>query len=162
MEMNWMALIVASLTTLAIGTIWYNPKVFGTIWMKEAGLSDESMKKGSMPMIIGLTVLYSLMITIIINTIVIHQWNAFAMIGGTFDATKTKPSFTAFMNDYGTAFRSFTHGALHGFMTGVFFALPMIAINSLFERRSWKYILVHGGYWIVTLTIMGAIICGWI
>jgi Protein of unknown function (DUF1761) len=160
MEMNWMALIVAALSTLAVGMIWYNPKVFGTIWMREAGLTEESMKNGNMIKIFGLTILYSLMMTMIINTIVIHQWGAIGMVGG--DPTKGLPSFTAFMADYGTAFRSFKHGALHGLATGLFFALPMNAINGLFERKSWKYILVHGGYWIVTLTIMGAIICGWV
>ena len=34
---NWVALIVASLSTLVVGFIWYNPKVFGTIWMNEIG-----------------------------------------------------------------------------------------------------------------------------
>jgi Protein of unknown function (DUF1761) len=162
MEMNWMAIIVAALSTLAVGTIWYNPKVFGTIWMKEAGLTQEDMQKSNMLKIIGLTIIYSLMITIIVSSLSVHQFSAYGMIGGEFKVGETKPSFTAFMADYGTAFRSLKHGALHGFITGLFFALPMIAINSLFERRSWKYILVHGGYWIVTLTIMGAIICGWV
>lgn len=45
--------------------------------------------------------------------------------------------------------------------TGLFFVLPITAINSLFEQKSWKYILVTSGYWMVSLTIMGAIICGW-
>jgi Protein of unknown function (DUF1761) len=160
MEMNWMALIVAALSTLAVGMIWYSDAVFGKIWVKEAGLDREEMKKDNMLKIFGLTIVYSLMITMIVNTIVIHQWGAIGMVGG--DPTKALPSLAAFMADYGTAFRSFKHGALHGFMTGLFFALPMIAINGLFDRKSWKYILVHGGYWIVTLTIMGAIICGWV
>jgi Protein of unknown function (DUF1761) len=160
MEMNWMALIVAALSTLAVGMIWYSDAVFGKIWVKEAGLDREEMKKDNMLKIFGLTIVYSLMITMIVNTIVIHQWGAIGMVGG--DPTKALPSLATFMADYGTAFRSFKHGALHGFMTGLFFALPMIAINGLFDRKSWKYILVHGGYWIVTLTIMGAIICGWV
>ncbi|WP_296146616.1 DUF1761 domain-containing protein [uncultured Flavobacterium sp.] len=37
----------------------------------------------------------------------------------------------------------------------------MLAINGLFERKSWKYILINGSYWILSLTIIGAIICGW-
>jgi len=40
------------------------------------------------------------------------------MIGG--DTSTAKPSFNAFMADYGTAFRTFKHGALHGFLTGIF------------------------------------------
>ncbi|WP_317191325.1 DUF1761 domain-containing protein [Flavobacterium agrisoli] len=65
------------------------------------------------------------------------------------------------MTDYGGAFRTFKHGALHGFITGIFFALPIIGINGLFERKSWKYIFIHAGFWTVTLTVVGAILCGW-
>jgi hypothetical protein len=46
-------------------------------------------------------------------------------------------------------------------MAGVMFALPLIGINSLFERKSFKYIAINAGYWIVCLTIMGSIISGW-
>jgi len=40
-------------------------------------------------------------------------------------------------------------------------ALPIIGTNALFERKSAKYIFINAGYWIVTLGVMGAIICGW-
>ena len=61
----------------------------------------------------------------------------------------------------GDSFRYFRHGLLHGFMAGVFIALPITAINALFEQKSWKYILVNAGYWIITMMIMGGIICAW-
>jgi hypothetical protein len=81
------------------------------------------------------------------------------MTGG--DPALAKPSYAAFMADYGTAYRTFKHGMLHGFITGLFLALPIVGINALFERKSWKYILINGGYFIVCLTIMGGIICAW-
>ena len=94
-------------------------------------------------------------------TLTIHQMGALGMVGGPSKVNEVLPSYTAFMADYGTAFRTFKHGALHRLISGLFFAFPMIAINGLFERKSWKYIFIHSGYWIVTLTIMDAIICGW-
>lgn len=87
----------------------------------------------------------------------IHQTGAEGMIGG--DPSIAKLSYLAFMTDYGTTFRTFKHGALHGFMTGLFFALPIIGTNALYERRSFKYTFVTGRFWIVCLTIMGGIIC---
>ena len=84
---------------------------------------------------------------------------ALGMISG--DISLAKPSYTAFMADYGNAFRTFKHGALHGFSGGLFIVLPITAINGLFEQKSWKYILVNAGFWIVSMTIMGSIICGW-
>jgi hypothetical protein len=91
----------------------------------------------------------------------IHQMGALSMIGGPESIATAKPSYAAFMADYGDAFRSYKHGALHGFLSGVFLALPIIAINGLFELKSWKYIAIQAGYWIVIMTIMGAIVCGW-
>ena len=77
------------------------------------------------------------------------------------DVAHAKPSYAAFMADYGDAFRSFKHGALHGLMAGLFIALPVIATNCLFEQKSFRYAAITSGYWIIVMTIMGAIICGW-
>lgn len=160
--MNFQSLFVAALVTLFIGFVWYHPKVCGTIWMKEAGLTEDQLKTGNMLKIFGLTYVFSLLIASIEMTLTIHQMGALGMVGGPSKANEVLPSFTAFMADYGTAFRTYKHGALHGFISGLFFAFPMIAINGLFERKSWKYIFIHSGYWIITLTTMGAIICGWV
>lgn len=162
MEMNFYAVLVAAIAPLVVGSIWYSPILFVKAWMKETGLTEEELKKGSMLKIFGLTFVFSVMFSMILQFLCIHQFGALGMIGG-YDFIETaKPSFAAFMADYGTAFRTFKHGALHGFMAGLFLALPMIAINGLFERKSWKYILINAGYWTVSMTIMGAIVCGWI
>jgi hypothetical protein len=161
MEINFLAIAVAALVTLVVGFIWYHPKVFGTVWMNATGLTEDDLKKGSMLKIFGLTIILSLMMTMVVMSIAIHQTGAYGMIGGMVDG-ETLPSFQVFMDDYGTKFRTFKHGALHGLIAGLFFALPINAINGLYERKSAKYIFVNAGYWIVSLTIMGAIICGWV
>lgn len=162
MEMNWIAILVSALSTLVVGFIWYHPKAFGTTWMKETGLTQEELAKGNMLKIFGLTYIFSLLIVMVEMSLTIHQSGAVGMVGGYAKLNEALPSFKAFISDYGTAFRTFKHGALHGFLSGLFFAFPMIAINGLFERKSWKYILIHSGYWLFTLTIMGSLICGWI
>ena len=162
MEMNFISPVVAAFTTLLVGFVWYHPNVFGTAWMKETGLTQEELQKGNMLKIFGLTFVFSIFISFIMQMLVIHQMGALGMIGGGAKIAEAKPSFTAFMADYGTAFRTAKHGALHGFMTGLLFVFPVIAINGLFERRSWKYIFIHSGYWMVSLTIIGAIVCAWL
>ena len=161
MPFNPYAILVASLVTLLVGFVWYNPKVFGTIWMKESGMTEEKAKQGNMLKIFGLTVFYSLILSFMVPALVIHQMGALGMIGGPDYITSAKPSYAAFMTDYGDAFRYFKHGALHGFLSGVFLVLPIVAINGLFEQKSWKYIAINFGYWTVCLTIMGGIICAW-
>lgn len=159
MEVNFLALLVAALSTLVVGFIWYNPKVFGTIWMNESGMTEEKMKGANMIMIFGMSVVYAFFISFIIQVLTIHQFGAFGMIGG--DIANAKPSYAAFMSDYGEVYRTFKHGMLHGFMAGLFFALPVIGTNALYERKSWKYTIINGGFWIVCCMIMGGIICAW-
>ncbi len=161
MPFNPFAILVASLATLLVGFVWYNPKVFGTIWMNETGITEEKAKQSNMLKIFSLTIFFSLMLAFMVPALVIHQMGALGMVGGPNLVATAKPSYAAFLADYSDAFRTFKHGALHGFMTGIFLALPMTAINGLFEHKSWKYILITAGYWTVSLTIMGAIICGW-
>ena len=159
MEINFLGVIIAALSTLVVGFVWYNPRVFGTIWKKEAGMTEEKMKGSNMLLTFGVSFIYALLISFMLQIITIHQTGALGMVGG--DASIAKPSYAAFIADYGLAFRTFQHGALHGFLAGLFLALPLIGTNALYERRSFKYTLVTGGFWIVCFMIMGGIICAW-
>ena len=157
MNFNWIAILLAALSTLIIGFIWYNPKVFGNAWLNEIGMKQEEMKDANMFKMLAGTFIYALLIAFIIQFLVIHQLGAYGMIGA--DPSLAKPSFAAFMADYGTAFRTFKQGALHGFMSGLFLALPLIGTGAMYEKRSFKYVLIAGGYWVICFTIMGGIIC---
>lgn len=157
MEMNYLAILVSSLSTLLVGFVWYNPKVFGTIWMRETGMTEEKAKQGNMAKIFGLTIFYSLMLALTLPQLVNHEVGALQAAGG----NANDPALLEFLKVHHGKFLSFKHGALHGIFAGIFFALPITAINALFEQKSWKYILVNAGYWIVSFAIMGAILCGW-
>ena len=51
-------------------------------------------------------------------------------------------------------------GATAGFLAGIW-TFGAIATHSLFELKGWRYIFINGGYSIVSLTIMGAILGAW-
>jgi len=51
-------------------------------------------------------------------------------------------------------------GTTAGFLAGIW-TFSAIAIHSLFELKGWRYIFVNGGYSLVSLTLMGAIIGAW-
>ncbi|MFN4197770.1 MAG: DUF1761 domain-containing protein [Flavobacterium sp.] len=162
MPFNFLAVVVAALVPIFVGMIWYNPKVFGNTWMKESGMTEEKARQANMFKIFGLCLVYSFMLAVMMPVLTIHQFGPLGMIGGPDFVETAQPSYEAFMADYGDAFRTFKHGALHGFMSGLFLALPIIAIGSLFEQRSWKYIAISAGYWTVVMTLMGGIVCGWV
>ena len=162
MEFNIYAMLVATFVPLLVGAIWYHPKVTGKAWMKACGFTEADLAQANMIKIFGFTILSSFMMTFILMMVTIHQMGPLGMIGGPEFVETAKPSYEAFMSDYAGAYRTYKHGALHGFMTGLFFALPLVGINGLFERKSWKYIFIHTGYWTIVMTIMGAILCGWV
>lgn len=158
MLFNPLSILVSAIVVFAVGFIWYHPKVFGTTWMQETGMTDEKIKQGNMFKIFGLSFIFSILVAFSLSPIVIHQFGALQATGG----LETDPAFISFMEVHGSAFRTFKHGALHGFLMGLFFVIPITAINGLYEHKSWKYIMITGGYWLLSLTIMGAIICGWV
>ncbi|MES1225342.1 MAG: DUF1761 domain-containing protein [Bacteroidota bacterium] len=53
-----------------------------------------------------------------------------------------------------------SQGILYGFLTGVWIFCG-IAIVALFEHKSARYIFINGGYMLLGLTLMGAIIGVW-
>jgi len=163
MEFNFLILALSALVPLVMGFIWYNPKVFGTAWMKSAGLNEEKLKAANMPLIFGLTFVLGILIAMILTQIVIHQWGVFSTLftdpSLMEEGSELNTAFADFMAKYGTNFRTFKHGVLHGTITGFFVIMPIIAINAMFERKGFKYIAINAGYWIVTLAIMGGILC---
>ena len=59
-EINNVAILVCGVSSMVLGAIWYSPPVFGRVWQRAVGLSDEAMAAGSMAMIFGLAFVLSL------------------------------------------------------------------------------------------------------
>ncbi len=87
-----------------------------------------------------LVYLSSLLASSISMQLCLHQMVAIAMIGRDI-AESTLLSYQAFMNDCGTAFRTFGHGALHGAIAGLFMSLFITGTSALFEMKSWNILL---------------------
>ncbi|HNY55307.1 MAG TPA: DUF1761 domain-containing protein [Chitinophagales bacterium] len=154
---------LAALIPLFVGMVWYHPKVFGTAWMSVNGFSEDKMKEGfNMPLVFGLTFVFGFFIAFGLSAIVIHQFGFFGMLQHQVADVKDAAALDFFakgFENYGNEFRTFKHGTLHGTIAGITLALPIVAINALFERRGFKYIAIHAGYWIVCLCLMGGFIC---
>lgn len=163
MSFNWIAIIIATIIPTITGFIWYHPKVAGTAWMKASGVTEESMRNGNMPLIFGISFFLALLLSIEMNFVVIHQWHLNSILldepGFNDPNSEVGQLMSSMMAKYGHNFRTFGHGALHGALAGIFFALPILGTNALFERKSFKYIAINGGYWIITLMLMGGVIC---
>lgn len=163
MNVNFLVLLAAAVIPMIIGFIWYHPKVLGTIWMQASGVTEDKLKSGNMALIFGLAFLLSFFMAFVIQFLVIHQMHAFSILGTQPDSSDPNSEASLmlkkFMELFGTSYRTFKHGALHGTMSGIFLAMPLVAITALFERRTFKYIAVHAGYWIICFGLMGGVIC---
>ena len=162
-QLNWLAVIGAGVIPLLTGYIYYNPKVFGNAWMKSINMTEEDLKGANMPLIFGLTFLFGLFIAGTLLPIVIHQMAYYSILMDNKDMADPNSAVSqatkAFMDVNGSNFRTFKHGTLHGALTGLFIALPVVGVGALFERKGRNYILIHAGYWILTLALMGGVIC---
>ena len=49
-EISWIAALLCGVATLLIGGLWYSPLLFARAWQREAGLSDETLRSGSVPL----------------------------------------------------------------------------------------------------------------
>ena len=47
-EVNWLAVVAATIATFVVGGLWYSPLLFSKAWQREAGLSDEQIRGASM------------------------------------------------------------------------------------------------------------------
>jgi len=47
-EINWVAVVVATVAAFLLGGAWYSKKLFGSRWMQEIGLTEDSIDKTHM------------------------------------------------------------------------------------------------------------------
>lgn len=59
-KLNYLAIVVAALSTFAVGFVWYSPALFGSAWMRETGLTEEDMKRRNPAKVFGLSLLLAL------------------------------------------------------------------------------------------------------
>ncbi len=158
--MNWYILFISAAIPLVTGFIWYNKNVFGNAWTKASGINPDDGTKMNMVKLFGLTYLLGLFFSGAMLSMVIHQMHVGSIFADVPDANQPGSDFMLFMEKYGDKFKTFKHGAFHGFIGSITVALPIIGIIAMFERRSGKYIFIHWGYWAITMMLMGGLICG--
>ena len=163
MEFNFLITALAALIPLVIGAIWYNPKVLGTAWMRANNFSSDYKSKNKIGVIMLVSLLFNFFIAVVLSQLVVHQF-------GFFSTLMTDPTWNVegsetykFMIEFKERFyhnhRTFGHGALHGAFAAIFFVLPIIGTHALYESKSYKYVGIHFGYWLINFVLMGGLIC---
>ncbi len=146
---------------MVLGAIYYNDKLFGAALRRINKVSDPDGKKGHSPIVYIVAYLFCVLIGFTLSGMVNHQTAAFQMMIPEVmeSGSAAQQQFIDLMKDFGTSHRNFKHGALHGGLAAIMFAFPLIGVIALFENRGWKYILIHTGYWLISLVLMGGLLC---
>lgn len=132
---NYLAVVLATLSSMVIGSIWYTPKVFGNYWMKQAGVTPSGNAKDAVRPII-VTVIVSFITAWVLAGAV---WISFQFYGGSFlvNALLTAAILWAGF----TAARFITHDQ--------------------FDRRTTGLTVLNIAHELVTLLVMALIIGVW-
>lgn len=159
MPTNYYWYFITALIPMLVGSIWYGP-LFGKSWMKTNGFTEESLKGANMAVIFISSYLLSVLLSFMVGNIAIHQIGVYGMLmDSNGELGSNQVLFDDLMEKFGQNYRSFGHGIVHGIQITVLLVLPIMAINALFERRGWKYIFIHVGYWLVTLMLISGCLC---
>ncbi|MEK7185836.1 MAG: DUF1761 domain-containing protein [Patescibacteria group bacterium] len=134
-EVNYLAIVIAGIVSMALGFIWYHPIVLGKPWMKEKGFTPESLKKSQKEMgkFYGVSFVVSLITAYVLAHVIVMSENYFhnAML----------------MTGLMTAFWSWL-----GFM------MPVQLNGTIFGDKNFKLFGIDTGYQLVSILAMGAVL----
>lgn len=130
-EINFVAVVVAALSSFFIGGLWYSPLLFGKVWMKANGFTEEQVEGFSKARMFGWSLVFALVMSM---------------------------NLAIFLASEET---DWLWGMTAGALAGVGWVAMAIGVVAVFENRSWSYILVNAGYNVVALVLMGLIIGAW-
>lgn len=131
---NYLAILVATISTFVLGGLWFSPLFFGPAWTRELGLTDAECEKRKATTPMG---------RIMGTAFILELLMAFTL--------------AAFLGAKSTlAFGTFA-GAAAGFgWVGLSFG-----VTYLFEQKSLRFFFINAGYHGVAFTLMGAILGAW-
>lgn len=131
-EINWLAVLLADISSMVIGAIWYAKPVFGRRWMRLTGLTDESMRTGAaLPLII---------------TFVVSFFTAAVLAG----------SAAIAQHFYEGNF--FLNAVLTAVILWIGFTASRLITHDLFDRRPSSLTTLNLAHELVTVVVMGVII----
>jgi hypothetical protein len=131
-SINWLAVVVATLASFALGALWYS-LLFKNTWIREVGIPEDTMKNVNLAKIFG---------TCLVLTAVMGLGMAILTQG------------------HGILI-NWKDGMLLGLFIGLCFVAPSTGINYLYQRKSFLLWAIDAGYQVAFLVLMGTIFGAW-
>lgn len=137
-EVNYLAVVLAAVSSMVVGSLWYMPSSFGKLWMRYTGVKPDrsKMTPGSMAWMYGSVFVASLVMAFIL-------------------AHVTFLSQAFFHN-------TFMQAALGtAFWLWLGFTAARLYVHDTFEGRTPKLTILNAAHELLTALVM-AVIIGWL
>lgn len=138
-DINYLAVLVAAIMSMAIGSFWYSPKGFGKQWMALSGITPDKIEAAKAK---GMQKTYAIAF---VGSLVMSYVLAHALVFA-----------SAYLQVSGMA-----AGLMAGFWNWLGFIAPVTLGSVLWEGKPWKLYVLNNAYYIVSLLVMGAILAVW-
>jgi hypothetical protein len=132
---SYFAILIAAVVAWLAGAAWYMS--LGKIWASALGMTPEEMEARRKEPGAFLPFIYVFVAELIM------AWVLAGLLGH-FGAGQVTP----------------LNGVISGAFCWVGFVITVMVVNNTFGHRDPRLLLIDGGYWLLTLVLMGAII-GW-
>lgn len=136
LHINWLAVALATLSTMVVGTIWYLPRVFGNRWQALTGV-DPNKPKSRVAAYGGSFIASAITATVLAGAVYVASETVFTQAGGT-------PFLAAALLTAALLWAGFT--------------ATRILVHELFESRPIAIWLITAAYELVTVLVMAVII----
>jgi hypothetical protein len=136
-NLNWLAILVAAISTMVVGFAWYSPILFANPWMREMGYDPNDKAK-----------------------IQEMQKNAGPAYGGSFLASLVSAFILALFLHWLRA-EGLQVGLAVGFHVWLGFVATVQLTGALFMKQSMKLLAINTGYQLVCYLVMGMILAVW-
>jgi hypothetical protein len=80
LEINWLGVLLAALATFVVGGLWYSV-LFAKVWQREAGVTDEQLKRGTVRVFVG-SFLLALVMAVVLAAFIGDGGAGFGMLAG--------------------------------------------------------------------------------
>ncbi|HKW31520.1 MAG TPA: DUF1761 domain-containing protein [Candidatus Acidoferrum sp.] len=136
-SLNWLAILVAAISTMILGFLWYSPLLFAKAWTREMGYTpDDKAKMDEM------------------------RKSAGPAYAGSFVASLIS-AFTLALILHGMRAESLHFGMMASFHIWFGFVATVQFTGALFAKQSMKLFAINTGYQLVCYLVMGAILVLW-
>ncbi len=68
-EVNWLAVLAATVVAFLLGGLWYSKALFGNAWLQEVGLTEEAIKNSNMFKTFGGTIVLQLIAAVAMSAL---------------------------------------------------------------------------------------------